>query len=89
MARSASASSWSRAVVAAVVDEFLGGGEVGLRRFTRVRFLAEEEAGTVEVDVGQVQPHRAALGDVAGFVQAGPRASNCLKKKMATIMFNV
>lgn len=38
------------AVVAAVVDEFLGGGEVGLRGFQRVGFLAEEEAGTVEAD---------------------------------------
>jgi hypothetical protein len=32
-------------VVAAVVDEFLGGGEVGLRGFPRVRLLAEERRG--------------------------------------------
>ena len=40
---------FSAAVVAAVVDEFLGGGEVGLRGLPRVRLLAEEEAGAVEV----------------------------------------
>src|SRR5687768_11581327 len=47
------------AVVAAVADEFLGGGEIVMRGFPRVRFLAEKEAGAVEVDVGQVQPHGA------------------------------
>jgi hypothetical protein len=38
--------------VAAVVDEFLGGGEVVLRGFQRVRLGAEDEAGAMEVDVG-------------------------------------
>jgi hypothetical protein len=42
------------AMVAAVVDKFLGGGEVVLRGFPRVRFLSEEEASAVKVDVGQV-----------------------------------
>ena len=39
------------AVVAAGIDEFLGGGEIGLRAdpFLRIFFLAEEEAGAVEV----------------------------------------
>jgi hypothetical protein len=40
------------AVVAAIVDDFLGGGEIVLGRFPRVRFLAEEEAGAVKVDAG-------------------------------------
>lgn len=41
------------AVVAAIVDEFLGGGDVVLRGFPRVRFLAEEEAGTVQVNAAR------------------------------------
>jgi len=42
------------------------------RRFAfRVRLLAEEEAGAVEVDVGQLQPPRAALGNIPRFVQVG------------------
>ena len=66
------------AMVAAIVDEFLGGGQIVLGRFPRVRFRAEEEAGlpagcpgqagAVEVDVGQVQPLMAALGNLPGFV---------------------
>lgn len=43
-----------------VAAEFPGGGEIVLGRFPRVRFLAEEKVGAVEVDVGQVQPHGAA-----------------------------
>ena len=51
------------AVVAAVFDEFLGGGEVDLWGLPRVTFLAEQEAGAVKVNVGQVQPHRSAPGN--------------------------
>lgn len=35
------------AMVAAVVNEFLGVGEVVLQGFPRVRYLAEEQAGAV------------------------------------------
>ena len=49
----------------------LGGCEIGLRRLPRIRLLAEEEAGAVEVDVGHVQPHRPALGDLPRFVEVG------------------
>src|ERR1039458_5372755 len=62
------------AMVAAVVDEFLGSGEIVLRRFPRVRFLTEEEAGAVKVDVGQREFHWAAVGDFPGFVQVALRA---------------
>jgi hypothetical protein len=55
-------------VIAAVVDEFLSGGEVGLRGLSRVRFFAKEESGAVKVNVGQMQPHRAAFGNVPLFV---------------------
>ena len=37
------------------------------------RFSCEEKAGTVEVDIGHVQPHRTALCNVPRFVQVGPR----------------
>lgn len=69
------------AVVAALVDEFPGGGEIVLRRFPRVRVLAEEEAGAVQVDVGQVQPHGAAFGNVPRFIQVGPRTAGVAIKR--------
>jgi len=62
------------AMVAAFINEFLGSGEIVLGRFPRVRFLAEEEAGAVEVDVGHEKFHGAALGDFPGFVEVGLRA---------------
>src|SRR5438445_6036993 len=64
------------AVVTARVDEFLGGGEVVLRTKPsfRIFLLAEEEAGAMEVDVGQEKFHGAALGDFAGFIQILLRA---------------
>src|SRR5205085_11010687 len=64
------------ALVAAFVDEFLGSSEIGLRAnpFLRIFLLAAEEAGAVEVDVGQEKPHGAALGDFPGFVQIFLRA---------------
>ena len=37
-----------------------------------------EEAGTVEVDVGHVQPHRAALGNVPRFVEVGLRTADSI-----------
>ena len=43
-------------MVAAVVHEFFGDGEVGLRRLPRVKLLVEKEASAVEADVGRVQP---------------------------------
>ncbi|MDZ4341551.1 MAG: hypothetical protein U1E51_03835 [Candidatus Binatia bacterium] len=43
------------AVIAAVVDEFLGGRKVVLRGFSRERFLAEKEAGTLKVNAGTPQ----------------------------------
>ena len=48
-------------------------GKVVPRGFPRVRFLAEKKAGAVKVNVGQVQPHGAALGNVPRFIQVGPR----------------
>jgi hypothetical protein len=41
------------AVVAAIGNEFLNGDKVVLWGFLRIRFLVEEEAGWVEMDVGQ------------------------------------
>ena len=41
-------------------DEVAGFGELG---------LVAEEAGAVEVDVGEVERHRAALGDLLGLVE--------------------
>jgi hypothetical protein len=35
-------------VVAAGVAELLGGGEIGVGRFPRIKLLADEEAGAVE-----------------------------------------
>ena len=69
-------------MVAAGVDEFLGGGEIvfGAARCSiqvlvpRILGLAEEEAGAVEVDVGHEKSHGAALGDFPGFVQVFLRA---------------
>jgi hypothetical protein len=52
------------APVAALLDEGAGAFEFS--------FVAEE-AGAVEVDVGQVQPHGAALGNLPGFVEIRPR----------------
>jgi hypothetical protein len=62
------------AVVAAIVNEFLGGGEIILRRFPRVKFLAKEKACAVEVDVRHAQPHRAAQGYVPSFIEVALRA---------------
>jgi hypothetical protein len=58
------------AVVAAIVDEFLGGGKVGSGGIPRILGFAEEEAGSVKVNVGHVQPHGTAPGDFPGFVLA-------------------
>jgi len=60
-------------VIATVACESLGSDQVVLRGFLQVRFLAEEEASAVKVDVRQVQPHRPALGNVPRFVQLSPR----------------
>ena len=46
--------------VAVFLDEFAGFGELG---------LVAEEAGAVKVDVGEVERHRAALGDLLGLVE--------------------
>ena len=62
------------ALVAALFNELLGSGKVVLRRLPGVVLLTEKEAGAVEVDVGKVQPHRTALGNVPRFVQVSPRA---------------
>ena len=72
------------AVVAAVVDEFLGGSEIGGGRFPRIlpcfvrtsdfRVPISKQPCSVEVDVGQEKFHRAALGDFPGFVQIVLRA---------------
>jgi len=43
-------------MIAAVVDEFLGVGEVVLRGFPWVRILTEEEAGAVEMDIAEALP---------------------------------
>ena len=48
------------AAVGVVLDEVAGSGELG---------AVAEEAGAVEVDVGEVERHRAALGDLLGLVQ--------------------
>ena len=62
------------AVVAALVDEFLGRGKVILWGFPWISFFAEEQTSAVKVDVGHVQPHRAAFGNIPRFVQVGPCA---------------
>ncbi len=72
------------AVVAAGVDERLGGGEVGGGGFPRIRRLflhtsafilhPSEQPGAVKVDVGHEELHRAALGDFPGLVQVALRA---------------
>ena len=62
------------AVVAAGVDEFRGGGEVGGGGGPRILCFAEEKAGAVEVEVGQEKFHGAALGDFPRFVQILLRA---------------
>ena len=38
--------------------------------------LAEEEAGAMEMDVGHVQSHRAARGNVPGFIEV--RLGSCV-----------
>jgi hypothetical protein len=68
------------AVVAAIVDEFFGSSKIVLRRFPWIRFPSEEEAGAVEVDVGQEKFHGAALGDFPGFVEVGLRARGVSEK---------
>ena len=62
------------AMVTTFVNEFLGGGEVVLRGFPRVRLLAKEKASAVEVDVGQEEFHGAALGNFPCFIQIRLRA---------------
>lgn len=62
------------AQVAVVDDEAAGLGEVVLGGLPGVGFGAEEEARAVEVDVGQVEGHGAALGDFPGFVEVALRA---------------
>src|SRR5262249_44543080 len=67
------------AVVAARLDELLGGGEIGGGRFPRIllRFVpssgfrvpSSKKAGAVKVNVRQEKSHGAALGDFPGFVQ--------------------
>ena len=47
------------------------------RRFLQLLFVAEE-AGAVEVDVGQMQPLMATLGDWPGFVEVQEGASTLL-----------
>jgi hypothetical protein len=63
-------------VVTALVDEFLCRCEVGPRAdpCLRIFFLAEEEPGAVEVDVGHVKFHGPTLGNFPGFVQIRLRA---------------
>ena len=51
---------FAAAPVAVFFDEAAGLGEFG---------LVVEQAGTVEVDVGEVERHRAALGDLLRFVE--------------------
>ncbi len=46
--------------VAVLLDQVAGYGELG---------LVAEEAGAVEVDVGEVERHRAALGNLLGLVE--------------------
>lgn len=36
----------------------------------------------MEVDVGEVERHRAALGDLLGFIQAGPRGLGVVQDAM-------
>ena len=52
------------APMTALLDEGAGAPEF---------FFVAEEAGEVEVDVGQVQPHGAALGILLGFVEVRTR----------------
>ncbi len=59
-AASASSSSSLRRPVAVLLDELAGFGELG---------PVAEEAGAVEVDVGEVERHGAALGDLLGLVE--------------------
>ena len=49
---------------AALLDEGAGAFEF---------LFVAEEAGAVKVDVGQVQPHRDALGNLPGFAEVRPR----------------
>ena len=55
-------------------DQATGLGEVVLRGLPRIRFLAEEEASAIEMDVRQEQRHGPALGDFPGFVEVALRA---------------
>ena len=60
--------------VAGLLDERARGGEIGGGGFPGILRFAEEEAGAVEVDVGQEEFHGPALGDFPGFVQVALRA---------------
>ena len=60
--------------VAAFLDELARGGEIGGGGSPGILRFAEEEAGAVEVDVGHVEFHGAALGDLPGLVQVALRA---------------
>ena len=62
------------AEVAVFEDEAAGLGEVVLGGLPGIGFGVNEEAGAVEVDVGQVERHGAALGDFPGFVEVALRA---------------
>ena len=53
---------FAAAVVAVFVDQLAGAGEGG---------AVTEDAGAVEVDVGEEQGHRSAAGDGLGFVEVG------------------
>ena len=55
--------------VAALFDQFTGGGEIGLRAVPRIRRRGVEQPGAMQVDVGQEQAHRTAFGDVPSFVE--------------------
>jgi len=57
------------APVAAFLDQSPRLGEIGMRAFPRIQGLAAEEPCAVEVNVGHVEFHGAALGDFPSFVQ--------------------
>ena len=60
--------------VAALLDQFTRDGEIGGGGSPGIFRFAEEEAGAVEVNVGYVEFHGAALGDFPGLVQVVLRA---------------
>ena len=62
------------AQVAVFENQATGLGEVVLRGLPRVRRIAKEEPRAIQMDVGQEQRHRPALGDLPRFVQIALRA---------------